>query len=157
MLRAPLSHVPRSAVIAALLTACAASPGPPAAPASDSGAGRLLVRVEGLTAGGGSVALALFASPEAFGDAGPAVATARLSGEAESVEWQIVSLPFGEYAVKAYQDRNDNGALDRGPLGAPSELYGFSNDARGRFGPPSWSAARFVHRDDPTRISVAVR
>ncbi|HEY3838603.1 MAG TPA: DUF2141 domain-containing protein [Bryobacteraceae bacterium] len=55
----------------------------------------------------------------------------------------FVDLEPGEYAVSAYQDKNNNGRLDTGFGGKPTEPYGFSNDARGRFGPPKFDQARF--------------
>lgn len=52
-------------------------------------------------------------------------------------------LPPGRYAVMAYHDRNGDGRLNTLPVGLPVEPYGFSNDARGTFGPPAWRAAAF--------------
>jgi uncharacterized protein (DUF2141 family) len=51
------------------------------------------------------------------------------------------SLATGRYAVAVYQDENRNGKLDKNFLGMPTEPYGFSNDARGSMGPPSFDAA----------------
>lgn len=55
-----------------------------------------------------------------------------------------LDLPPGAYGVMAYQDRNSNGRLDTLPIGVPTEPYGFSNNARGSFGPPQWAAASFT-------------
>lgn len=59
------------------------------------------------------------------------------------VNWSIPELPYGEYAIAVYHDKNTNGELDTNLLGIPKEIYGFSNNARGRFGPASWNDARF--------------
>jgi uncharacterized protein (DUF2141 family) len=48
-----------------------------------------------------------------------------------------LQLPKGAYAVSAFHDVNNNGKLDTNPFGMPKEPYGFSNNARGTFGPPS--------------------
>lgn len=53
----------------------------------------------------------------------------------------IPNVPPGTWAVLAYQDENGNGKLDRNLLGIPSENYGFSRDAAGRFGPPTFEQA----------------
>ena len=53
----------------------------------------------------------------------------------------LKDIPPGTWAVLAYQDANDNGQLDRNFIGIPSENYGFSRDARGRFGPPGFEDA----------------
>ncbi|GHT50489.1 hypothetical protein FACS189440_18000 [Bacteroidia bacterium] len=50
----------------------------------------------------------------------------------------------GEYAVSLFQDENDNQKLDTGFLGIPTEKYGFSNNAKGQFGPPSYEDCKFI-------------
>ncbi|NMM28154.1 MAG: DUF2141 domain-containing protein [Glaciimonas sp.] len=55
----------------------------------------------------------------------------------------VPDLPPGKYAVAAYVDNNKNGKLDKNFLGVPKEIYGFSNDARGIFGPPDFAEAAF--------------
>lgn len=52
-------------------------------------------------------------------------------------------MPFGEYAIAVYHDKNKNGKIDTNLLGIPKENYGFSNNARGRFGPASWDDSKF--------------
>jgi uncharacterized protein (DUF2141 family) len=52
--------------------------------------------------------------------------------------------PGKAYAIAMYHDQNANGKLDKNLFGIPTERYGFSNNARGTFGPPSWSEAKFV-------------
>lgn len=47
------------------------------------------------------------------------------------------------YAIAVYHDVNKNKFLDKNFLGMPVERYGFSNDARGTFGPPYFSEASF--------------
>jgi len=53
-------------------------------------------------------------------------------------------IPAGEYAISVFQDLNRNAELDTKGLGFPAEPFGFSNDARGRFGPPSFEKAKFT-------------
>ena len=66
----------------------------------------------------------------------------------------IKGVPAGTWAVLAYQDENSNGELDRNLIGIPSENYGFSRDARGRFGPPSFEDAAMPVRDDAATATV---
>tara|TARA_R110002124_G_scaffold286776_2_gene468667 strand:+ start:9218 stop:9673 length:456 start_codon:yes stop_codon:yes gene_type:complete len=63
--------------------------------------------------------------------------------DSTTVIWEQESLPFGEYAIAVYHDKNKNGKIDTNILGIPKEDYGFSNDARGRFGPASWGDSKF--------------
>lgn len=53
-------------------------------------------------------------------------------------------LKPGEYAVSVIHDLNDNKKLDTGFMGIPKEPYGFSNNARGQFGPPSYESSKLV-------------
>lgn len=47
-----------------------------------------------------------------------------------------INLLPGYYAIQVYHDENGNGDLDKNAIGVPTEKYGFSNNARGLFGPP---------------------
>ena len=48
----------------------------------------------------------------------------------------IENLSSGEYAFKYFHDENNNDKLDCNWMGIPKEGYGFSNNAKGNFGPP---------------------
>jgi len=116
----------------------------------------LIVQTAGLESAEGVVACALYDSAESFlGDS--RVRAARLPIERLSAEWTIEDLAAGEYAVSCYHDRNGNGRLDRGAFGVPTEPYGFSNDARGSFGPPKYRKARFRFEGGTTTIGVSLR
>ena len=52
-------------------------------------------------------------------------------------------IPAGAYAISVFHDANENGKLDTNFMGIPKEGFGFSNDAMGSFGPPSFELARF--------------
>ncbi|UWY28186.1 DUF2141 domain-containing protein [Flavobacterium sp. TR2] len=63
------------------------------------------------------------------------------------------NLPAGEYAISTYHDENSNGKLDRNAMGAPSEEYAASNNAKGFMGPPSYQDAKFtVSKDSKVEI-----
>jgi len=57
-------------------------------------------------------------------------------------------LPNGTYAIGIFVDANYNNAMDRNFFGVPKEQYGFSNDAKGSFGPPSFKDASFTVTGD---------
>lgn len=59
------------------------------------------------------------------------------------VQILIHNLAPGDYAIALLHDENGNGRLDRiGPV--PTEGFGFSNNPKLRFGPPSFRQARFT-------------
>ncbi len=62
-------------------------------------------------------------------------------------------IPPGEYAISVFHDANENGKLDSNSIGIPTEGVGFSNDAMGMFGPPSFEKATFKF---PSRNKLSV-
>jgi uncharacterized protein (DUF2141 family) len=60
----------------------------------------------------------------------------------------------GSYAVAAFHDENDNGKLDTGFLGIPSEPTGASNDAHGSMGPPKFKDAQFPYAGGPLILKI---
>ncbi len=69
---------------------------------------------------------------------------------------EINSLNFGQYAIKVFHDKNSNGKLDTDFLGIPKEDYGYSNNARSWFGPPSWQKAKFLFNQQEMKIEIKV-
>lgn len=61
-------------------------------------------------------------------------------------------LPAGTYAFSLYQDENNNGKLDTAAFGIPTEKFGFSNDAEGVMGPPSYEKCSFTFSKDTTLV-----
>lgn len=55
----------------------------------------------------------------------------------------IKNLEPGKYAFKYFHDENKNENLDCNWLGIPTEGFGFSNNAKGIFGPPSFKKTIF--------------
>jgi uncharacterized protein (DUF2141 family) len=51
------------------------------------------------------------------------------------------NIPPGRYAIILFHDENGNGRFDKNFWGVPIEPYGFSNDAQGSLGPPSFDGA----------------
>ena len=57
-------------------------------------------------------------------------------------------LPNGIYAIGIFVDKNYNNKMDRNLFGVPKEQFGFSNNAKGNFGPPSFEDASFAVSND---------
>ena len=70
--------------------------------------------------------------------------------EGQTVTFIIDNLPEGNYAISVMHDENMNGDLDTGAFGIPQEGYGFSNNAKGMFGPPSYKESEFNFSEDKT-------
>jgi uncharacterized protein (DUF2141 family) len=54
-----------------------------------------------------------------------------------------VELKKGVYAISLFVDSNNNKIIDKNLLGIPTEQYGFSNNATGFLGSPSYNDASF--------------
>jgi uncharacterized protein (DUF2141 family) len=117
----------------------------------------LTVRVNGLSNERGRVAVALFASAEAFPDQKRALAGRVAKIEKGRAAVRFAGLRPGTYAVAVLHDENANAKMDFNFLGMPLEGYGFSNDASAPFGPPSFQAAAFALRPRDSFIPVRMR
>lgn len=120
--------------------------------ATPAGAAELRLAFPGLQAGG-QVNYAVYGDEAAWGRRKGAIKSGTAAVGAEVV----LQLPPGVYAVMAYHDRNADLKLNTLPIGLPTEPYGFSNDSRGRFGPPSWGAARFTLGGTGARQAIRLR
>ncbi|WP_421871785.1 DUF2141 domain-containing protein [Marinoscillum sp.] len=67
-----------------------------------------------------------------------------------------IQLPEGSYSVAVFHDVNGDKALNKNMIGMPKEPYGFSNNAMGTFGPPSFEQAR-IRVPDAERITIKLR
>ncbi|MEO1052361.1 MAG: DUF2141 domain-containing protein [Bacteroidota bacterium] len=75
-------------------------------------------------------------------------------GQSTSVYFE--NIPSGYYAVSIFHDENENGKLDKNFVGIPKEDFGFSNNARARFGPPDFDEAKVMVAAD-TSLEVEMR
>ena len=122
----------RCMLIAALLVATAAQ------------AGELKLELYGKGLAGNQVRIAIYSAnaPELFPSDDKFYRGVVGEATADRLTVTVPDLPPGKYAVAAYVDNNRNGRQDKN-FGVPKEIYGFSNDARGVFGPPDFSAVAF--------------
>lgn len=140
-----------AAVVAVALLTLA---GPAAARDDD---GSLTVAFTGVARREGVVLLALFDGKAAYdANTGP-VRTLNLPAAEGNFSVTLAGLPPGTYAVKAFHDRDGDGKMKFNPLGMPLEPYGFSNNARAPFGPPSWKRSSFTVTPGPNSQSIRLR
>jgi uncharacterized protein (DUF2141 family) len=69
----------------------------------------------------------------------------------------IKDIPFGKYAVSVFHDENSNEILDSNLFKIPTEPYGFSNNARGRFGPPDFEDTRINFSSDTQIFEISLK
>jgi uncharacterized protein (DUF2141 family) len=142
------------AVIAASLFVFAVVP---AADAESTSSGTLSVVSVGLESSRGSLLVQLSKVAASFEGEGEAFRSAEVKvvdGQAAVV---FENIPHGDYALKVFHDENENQKLDTNFIGMPKEKFGFSNDAMGRFGPPSFDQARFRFEESATTLRVEMK
>lgn len=111
----------------------------------------LRVNIASIEQGKGHVLVALYADESAYAS-GKANFSSSIKADQQQQVVTFKNLPEGEYAIKMYQDENDNNKLDFNMFGIPKEGYGFSNNV-GMFGAPAYSEAKFIIKDN-TEISI---
>lgn len=132
--------------IGCLTGALLAAPMLSAQTASEQKSGTIKLKVEGVIQGQGQVRIALEKNKQGFegGDfEKPNYLSRVVEAEENSVRATFPAIPYGTYAIKAFQDLNGDGKIKTGFMGAPEEPWGFSNDATGFMGPADFSDAKF--------------
>lgn len=116
------------------------------------------LEVDGLRSGKGAVMACLTADPRAFPNCRNDPQARKLSVHAAvgRVTLDFGRVPPGTYAIAFFHDENGNGKIDTA-LMIPREGFGFSRDAKVRFGPPRFDAAAFTVGPEPIRQSARVR
>ena len=115
------------------------------------------VEIAGLRNDTGQVFCALYSSPEGFPkDSSKAFAHAISAISNGRAVCEFPGIASGTYAVSVFHDENSNGKLDTNFMGIPREGVGASNNAKGHFGPPKFSAAAFQHTAGRTDLKVSI-
>ena len=107
----------------------------------------------------GTVACALFESPEGFPSEYLRAATnvMVIKIRKSQARCDFEDIPPGTYAMAVVHDENMNGRLDTNRLGVPTEGYGFSNNAHGVFSAPSFSDASFKYDGQNVDLTMTLR
>lgn len=92
--------------------------------------------------GQGSVKVAIFADASSFPH--PTAASQAFDLPATNPTLETTLPPMAQFAIAVYQDINADGELNRTRLGVPVEPFGFSNNAMGNRGPPSFAQAAII-------------
>lgn len=136
-----------------LAGAAAAAPAPAQSPCPG-----IHVKILDIRNSTGSVACALFESPEGFPIEFLRSATnvMVIKVRKSQARCDFEDIPPGTYALAVIHDENMNGKLDTNVLGIPKEGYGFSNDARALFGAPSFSEASFPYDGQTLDLTIGL-
>jgi uncharacterized protein (DUF2141 family) len=71
-----------------------------------------------------------------------------------TITLEINDLPYGNYAIALYQDKNKNGTMDKNFVGVPKEPFAFTNNIKPRFSAPSFEDCEITYSEDNHKITV---
>ena len=121
--------------------------------AQESNTVTLTIEIEVTKYNKGSILLALYNSEESY------MKTPYKAAKAEVVNNKAVisfeNIEKGSYTFSMFHDVNDNKKMDKNFMGIPKEPYGFSNNQKGRFGPPDYEKVVFdVNENQTLQVSI---
>lgn len=106
--------------------------------------GTITIKVSNIQVKEGAIHLAVYKDAETFlSDTFFLSKKAEVTNDGELII-VLDNVPFGEYAISFFHDENNNDKMDKYMGLIPKEPYGFSNNARGTMGPPSYDDAKFT-------------
>ena len=119
----------------------------------------LHVEILGIRNSIGAVACALFEGPEGFPTEFLRYATniMMVQVRATKATCDFAGIAPGTYALAVIHDENRDGELGTNWMGKPNEGYGFSNDAKGTLGAPSFEVASFSYNGERLNVSIVLQ
>lgn len=112
----------------------------------------LNIKIKNLKNEKGEILYLLFSSENGFpDDANQSIRQGRIPVKnIQSRSIVIPDLENGKYAVSLFHDSNSNEKLDTNFLGIPKESFGFSQNPKVFFGPPSFGKSSFSLEGETT-------
>ena len=119
--------------------------------------GNLKVVVNNIKSKTGQVGFFLFNSRDAFPThTEKALLSGVVKTSGNSVEYTFTNLTFGTYAVYVFHDEDNDKKLKTNFIGMPKEGMGVSNNAKGHFGPPKYTDAKFDFNKPEQTITISL-
>lgn len=115
------------------------------------------IEITGLKPESANVCFAIFESAEGFPNGKTASQTFAFPVESEAATFELMLPTAKPIAIAVFQDLDGNGQLSKSGFGIPNEPYGFSNNARGSFGPPTFTAARVMVSPENNTLSIELK
>lgn len=104
----------------------------------------------------GQLLIALCNSKEMFEKRREPYKKRRVAVNSSSVSVTFTGIPSGEYGIKVVHDENSNNKMDTNLVKMPKEGFGFSKNAMGKMGPPTFEAAK-VNVSGETQITIKMK
>lgn len=109
---------------------------------------QLTLKVIGIEEAVGQICYAVYENEEDYKESENQFSAGCIAIDSVNFQYVITDVPPGTYMISLFHDEDNNEELNTNWIGMPREPFGFSNDARGRMGPPKWEDASFVVKGD---------
>jgi uncharacterized protein (DUF2141 family) len=116
---------------------------------------QLNLKVQNIKKAVGDIYIAVYDNEDDYMENRFAEAIAKVESEG-SLE-VVLKIPYGKYAVTIFHDVNQDAELSTNFMGIPKEPYGFSNNPKSTFGPPSFEQSLFEFSEDGQGIEVELK
>ena len=118
----------------------------------------LQLSITGANSDAGSIRVLIFSKPSGFPDqVSNSVRNMSIAPKSGKASFKLTDLPVGTYAIGVIHDEDNNGKLSTNAVGYPIEKFGFSNNPKVYFGPPSFEKAAFVLGKSPVLVEINLR
>lgn len=125
---------------------------------TDQGNAKLTLTVNKVKNDKGVVRVLLFDKAAGFpDDVENAVKNASVKIIGDKAVITFDNLTAGTYALSVFHDSENTGKLRTNAFGIPRDGYGFSNNASGTFGPPSFEKAAFKVNAGDNKVSIDLK
>ena len=106
----------------------------------------------------GMIRVLIFSKEAGFPDQPTkALKSLSLSPKNKSGILTVSDLPSGKYAISVIHDEDNDGKLTTNAVGYPTEKFGFSNNPKVYFSPPSFEKAAFELKSESKKIEITLR
>jgi uncharacterized protein (DUF2141 family) len=118
----------------------------------------LQVTVTPVSSEDGLIFYALYNSEESFKNSDQQYQAGKAPVQVGQTEIDLTHVTPGFYAFTAFQDLNNDGKLDTGLFGRPTEPFGISNITKTLYSFPKWDEVKFeVVAGQVTTLSVLLK
>lgn len=112
---------------------------------------KIVLDIRGIQKSQGKVFIAAFRKTDPFPAMNGKYKSLIVNAKSSSTE-AIMEIPADTYSIAVFHDANNNGKMDKNMFGVPTEIYGFSNNARATFSAPDFEDAAFELKSEKKMI-----